>query len=414
MTAMKRQVFYLTAGAAMLMFCSLPYSWAMFASPVIRTWGWTAEAVGLTFSVGIAGFCLGGIVSGILQKQFCARAVLLAGTGLMAAGFLTLVLMSSLPALYLGFGALLCLGAGILYNGALSCTLALFPGSTGKISGLLLMSFGCGASVIGSLFSALDSASGLRAALGLLGVLIIGVQTAGSLALTGGFGKEAVNAGAGRGCQSLDCAGSDTAAASFGDTSAMLRCPSFWFYFLWTALLSSAALIVVGNSAAIAASLGQGLAVTALCAGLVSVFNGLGRIAFGWILDAAGSRFTFAAITAVFMGGSLLLNRAASSSQIVTLMISFGLLGLSYGGVFPCNSAYIRAIFGSRNFAVHFSMINMSVLAAGFIGPMLAGPVLQRGGVPASLLMMGITLAGALCLPGIRRQMPPRAERKIL
>lgn len=94
-------------------------------------------------------------------------------------------------------------------------------------------------------------------------------------------------------------------------------------------------------------------------------------------------------------------------------MISYGFLGLSYGGVFPCNSAYIRTIYGSRNFAIHFSIINLSVLAAGFIGPVLAEPMLLRGGVPASLLMIGMTLAAAICLPCIRRQMPSKAERMI-
>lgn len=412
--AMKRQVCYLTAGAVMLMFCSLPYSWAMFAAPVTRAFGWSAEAVGFTFSVGLAGFCIGGIVSGILQRRYGIRPVLFGGILLMAAGFLILTGMSGLLSLYLGFGGLLCLGAGILYNGALSQTLIFFPGNAGRISGVLLMSFGCGASVIGSLLSALDNHFGLRAALGIVGLLITAVQVAGSLVLTGGLGWSALTPGGKENRPDMEPAADRRAVHEAGDTFAMLRCPSFWFYFFWTVLLGSAALIVVGNSAAIAASLGQGLAVVAFCAGLVSIFNGLGRIVFGWILDVAGSCITFAVVTAVFMSGSLLLYYAAASMQISVLMISYGLLGLSYGGIFPCNSAYIRAIFGSRNFAIHFSIINMSVLAAGFIGPMLAGPMLQKGGVPASLLMMGMTLAGALCLPGIRRQMPSKAERKIL
>lgn len=411
---MTRKVFHLTAGAVMLMFCSLPYSWAMFAAPVIRTFGWSAEAVGFTFSMGLAGFCVGGIVSGILHSRYGIRPVRLSGTLLMTAGFFTLTLMSELLSLYLGFGGLLCLGAGILYNGALSRTLVLFPGNAGRISGVLLMSFGCGASVIGTLFSVLDNRFGLRAALGLLGLLITVVQTVGSLVLTGALRKNIPTAGGKEIRPDMESAEDPGPVGETGDTFAMLRCPSFWFYFLWTVLLGSAALIVVGNSAAIAASLGQGLAVVAFCAGLVSVFNGLGRIVFGWILDVAGSRVTFAAITAVFMGGSILLYYSAASLQIVVLMISYGLLGLSYGGVFPCNSAYIRSIFGSRNFAIHFSIVNMSVLAAGFIGPLLAGPMLRKGGVPASLLMMGMTLAGALCLPGIRRQMPSKAERKTL
>lgn len=124
---MKRQVCYLTAGAVMLMFCSLPYSWAMFAAPVTRAFGWSAEAVGFTFSVGMAGFCIGGIVSGILQRRYGIRPVLFGGILLMAAGFLILTGMSGLLSLYLGFGGLLCLGAGILYNGALSQTLIFSP-----------------------------------------------------------------------------------------------------------------------------------------------------------------------------------------------------------------------------------------------------------------------------------------------
>lgn len=400
---MKKHVLQLTVGSVMLLCCSLPYSWAMFASPVARAFDWPAAAVNLTFSMGITSFCLGGIVSGILQKRFGCPLALFSGTLLMAAGFLTLVLMSSLHLLYLGFGVLLCLGAGILYNGTLSRTLSFYPDHAGRISGILLMSFGCGASVIGAAISAMDSRCGLRTALCLLGLVISCIQAAGCLLLTVFSPRDTPAASV----QDPVIPGSS---GRVSDTALMLRSSDFWFYFLWTTLISSAALIVVGSSAAIAASMDQRLAAAALCAGLVSIFNGLGRIVFGWILDAAGSRFTFTAITAVFLGGCMLLFHAASSSQIAALMISCCFLGLSYGGVFPCNSAYIRWAFGSRSFAIHFSLINMSVLAAGWIGPMLADPMLHKDGVPASLLMMGITLAAALFLPGIRRHIPSKKK----
>ena len=76
MTTMRRSGFKLMTGAVMLMFCSLPYSWSMFASPVEQAYGWPRDAVNLAFSAGIAGFCVGGIVGGVLQKRAGSRVAL--------------------------------------------------------------------------------------------------------------------------------------------------------------------------------------------------------------------------------------------------------------------------------------------------------------------------------------------------
>lgn len=142
----------------------------------------------------------------------------------------------------------LCLGAGIIYNGTLSLTLSFFPDITERISGILLMGFGCGASVIGTLVAGLIVRYGFRNALCLLGGMLVGIQTAGSLMLTGELQPETETQGAQvstRPCVSC-------LEYSEADIRDMIGSVTFWFYFLWAVLLSSAALIVVGNSAAIA------------------------------------------------------------------------------------------------------------------------------------------------------------------
>lgn len=414
-----KKIRYLIMGALMLLFCSIPYSWSMLVIPLNESFGWSPEAMGKTFSIGIASFCIGSMLSGIMQKEI--KKVFLLGNLSLIAGFFLLATLDSIIKLYLGFGLFLCLGAGILYNAGLSRVLSFFPAQQGFISGILLMCFGFGSSVVGGLVVFLHHFLNLPMVFSLLGVLIIAVQITGMLLLTGR-------------CQNLEPNQNQNmnqipdinqhpsisqglkeekgAAKVYDSTSSMVRSISFWCYFLWASSLSSAALIVIGNATMLAASLDDRTYIITMSAGLISVFNGLGRIISGWLLDRIGSRRIFILLTGGFAVSAMLLYFAARITTIVTLMMSYCLFGLSYGGIFPCNSTYIRTIFGQRKFAIHFSIINLSLLIAGFIGPWLAAFVINGGGVPVSYLLLAITVAAAVCLTGIKQHISKQQKGK--
>ena len=55
------------------------------------------------------------------------------------------------------------------------------------------------------------------------------------------------------------------------------------------------------------------------------------------------------------------------------LAAAFLLTGLGYGGVPPLNSAFTARFFGREHYAVNFSIVNMNLIAASYLGPVCGG-----------------------------------------
>ena len=61
-------------------------------------------------------------------------------------------------------------------------------------------------------------------------------------------------------------------------------------------------------------------------------------------------------------------------------------MGLSYGGVTPTNSAFVSAFYGSKNYSVNLSLVNMNLLIASF-GSTIAGSLYDSSGSYFSTLI---------------------------
>ena len=60
---------------------------------------------------------------------------------------------------------------------------------------------------------------------------------------------------------------------------------------------------------------------------------------------------------------------ANSTMSIPVLAAGFIFLGLAYGGVTPTNSAYASYFFGTKNYAFNFSLVNLNLIIASYLGP---------------------------------------------
>ena len=70
--------------------------------------------------------------------------------------------------------------------------------------------------------------------------------------------------------------------------------PTFWFYYIWAILVSAAGLALVSQASGIASQVGTTVSDgnIATVVGLISIFNGIGRVIFGGLFDKKGYRFT--------------------------------------------------------------------------------------------------------------------------
>lgn len=395
---------YAIAGVVVLLLAGLVYAWSVMSKSIGASRpDWTAAQLSVTFTLVMAFFCIGCLIAGILAKKVSPKLYVLASGILFVFGFMVASATGASPAmLYLGFGVLCGLGAGFAYNAVMSTMSQWFPDKQGLISGILLMGFGLSSFIIGKVFAAVTPSDGSdtwKATFRILGVVIVIVMVICCFffvkpALGYHPGGEAAKKKAVR------------EPACEVNTGKMVRISSFWCYYIWAILVSAAGLALVSQASGIATQVGTTVSDgnIATVVGLISIFNGIGRVIFGGLFDKKGHRFTMVLDMVIFTVAALLLIVALARGSFFMIIIGFVIGGLAYGGVTPTNSAIISDFFGRQNYSMNFSLINTNLLIASFAST-IAGRLYDASGsyMTTIFMMIILTVLGFVVSFGVRR-----------
>ena len=387
---------YAITGVLVLLFAGLVYAWSTLSKPLMNLW--SQDVLTWTSTIVMVFFCLGGFFGGQLQKRgFSIKLNLVLSAILMICGFLISGLVGnstgSIIIVFLGFGLLAGLGAGLAYNAVLSAVSGWFPDKQGLISGILLMGFGISAFLMGLLYASMvDQMDGKGGIPWYICFLAFGIGCFLFLLLGGLILKKPgldFVAPASKNGKKRNAASS---AYEELPPSQMVKRVSFWLMFAWAVLTSIAGLGIVflGTPIATAAvpTLNDSASLLAIIVGLISIFNGIGRIIFGGLFDKIGYKATLVIVCGLFIISiGVIILALVTGSQLI-LIISYILTGLSFGGVTPSQSAFVNTFYGSRYYAQNLPIITMNLLIASF------GTKLVQA-VQSSLMAGGMTNSGA-------------------
>ncbi|SFO38585.1 MFS transporter, OFA family, oxalate/formate antiporter [Pseudobutyrivibrio sp. JW11] len=391
---------YAIAGVIVLLFAGLIYAWSVLSSPIAAEFtSWSKGALSLTFTLAMSFFCIGGLVAGLVADKVKTRYIFIASAVLFLIGFELVSMISSIGMLYLGFGVLAGLGAGFSYNAVMGSVTKWFPDKKGLISGILLMGFGIGAFIIGKVYAALLSSFGWRAEFKALGIIVFAVILIGAFIVRKPTAEE-------QKVYAVEDKETKKNTSEDFTTLEMVSKVSFWLYFVYAILLSAAALALIAQASGIVTETAPALAAGSIATivGLISVFNGIGRVIFGGLYDKLGQKKTMLLNCGLFLVSVLINIVAINSVSLPLVVIGFIFFGLSYGGVTPTNSAYIMDFYGVKNYPVNFSIINLNLLLASF-GGTLAGMIYDMQGTYLSIfmIMIGAIVLATICTLLIKR-----------
>ena len=284
---------YAVMGVIVLLFAGLVYAWSTFSKPLTNIW--TQDVLTWTSTIVMIAFCGGSLLSGRLQKRgIQLKILMIIAAILMVVGFMVAGLAGnatgSIVFIYLGFGLLAGLGTGIAYNVVLSAVGGWFPDKQGLISGILLMGFGISSFLIGLLYAAIvDQMDGKGGIPWFICFTAIGVACFVFL-MIGAFiirkpGPDFVAPAPKPGKKSKNT----TEPYEEVPTQEMVKRATFWLMFIWATLTTVAgfAVVFLGTPIATAAvpTLNDNASLLAMIVGLISIFNGIGRIFFGGLFD---------------------------------------------------------------------------------------------------------------------------------
>ncbi|MBR2675063.1 MAG: MFS transporter [Mogibacterium sp.] len=400
---------YLGAGTLILLFLGLIYAWSIFRTPIAELFpDWTISQLSMTFTISISFFCLGGFAGGIMSKKMRVRARLIISAIMLLVGFFAVSLLNpsrpdmSLVMLYVFYGVFGGGGVGIAYNSVISTVNKWFPDKVGLASGILLMGFGLGGLLLGSVVNSMIGAFGIASVFRMLAIAIAVICSAAALIIKAPE-KVDLEAAAGKiEGKTEEIQGTADEAAVNGELaeaqetheikgvrevrgvqvaqescdmspSEMLKTSRFWFFALWAVLLNSAGLLVINSAANISLAFNG----TAVMGMIVSLFNGAGRIIAGNNFDRLGRKISTVINSGFMLFAGVFLTMGGLSGKYIFILLGLIFVGLAYGGCPTITSAYISKAFGAWNYPTNFSIANFSLIPAAIIGPMISSTLLE-------------------------------------
>lgn len=395
---------YAVVGTIVLLFAGLIYAWSVLASPIGQEFtNWSTAQLSLTFTIGMTMFCLGGLVGGLLSNKVNVKYNVWASAILFLIGFYISSKTTTLIGLYVGFGILAGFASGLAYNAVMSTMSKWFPDKQGLISGILLMGFGIGSFITGKVYQAYTPTEigGWRTSFMIFGVLLfIVIGIGGFFFIKPGddFVPPKNKSETNRNKNFED--GIDVHA------SIMIKRPAFWLFFNWAVLLSGAGLALISQAKGVAMEVGPQVdpSTIATVVGLISIFNGIGRVVYGGMFDKIGRKKTMFIINIVFFISVGILILALMNKSFLLIVLGFMCCGFSYGGIPTTSSAFVNAFYGPTYYPINFPIVNLSLIVASF-GGTIAGYLYDSSGsyLTTFILMISAVVIGFICFLGIKR-----------
>lgn len=388
---MKTRWKQLILGTLTMLLLGLIYAWSIFREPLLESFPmWSMADISLTFTVSMIMFCLGIIVCGKLLEKMKPRWILLLSGILICIGFIAVAYslylhdpQSSLVRLYIFYGGFCGFGVGTGYIAILNAVGAWFPEKPGLAGGILLMGFGFGGLILGSIADAMFDYLGFLWTLFYLGIAFLIVCTLVSFVLRNPTEEEMAALSVGK-------KGSTEEDHSF-TTGQMLRTSYFWLFILFGIFCASGGLMVINSAVPIATHFGASAAVGLI----VSIFNGGGRVVIGMIFDKFGTSVALIYNAILFIIGGVLLILTAMTGNALLLWLGLPIIGVGYGGFPALASAVARTRWGKAHYSVNFGIISSNLIVAAFMGPYLSGLLQDLSGNFNSTFVM-ITIFGVV------------------
>lgn len=284
------------------------FVWSSIRGPLGARIGAPESTLGSLFTVLVVGQTLAQFPAGWFRDRYGPRIPLLAGTVLLAGGYVGLAVASSPAGALVAIAAGSC-GAGGVYTVALNTPVKWFRERRGLATGLVTMSYsgfsallipGIRGEVVGTFTRTMFVLGGLVVAVCVIGMLVLRDPSSEEPPATDPDDGDSAS-----GTESADSEASDGGVSdSDGDAYSwreMLRTWQFWVLYVAFVIVNGVGLMLIGTSVAFARGLGLPAVVATATASIIAVANSGGGLVGGAVSDRLGETNTAGA--SLFLSG---------------------------------------------------------------------------------------------------------------
>ena len=359
------------------------YSWSVFRGPLAQLHGWTRAETIAPYRYSLLAFAAAMIIGGLWQDRKGPRVVATAGGLLLGLGcLLAAFLGDTLNGLIFSYGIVAAFGVGFAYVTPIATCIKWFPDQRGRIVGLAVMGFGVGPLVFGPLLQALIgkdptqfAATIPRTFLILAAIFFVGVVGAAQLFQVppAGWHPPGWTPPVGR--------------AAAVEVAPRQMLATWQFYVLWMLYFFGTAvgLTAIGEATPLLEGMAKSTALLSAGAalGVMSICNGLGRLAWGSVSDRFGRKPAILLMCAVSVLACLGFLRTADSFDL--LLSGLCLAAFAYGGYLALMPSLTADYFGPKNVGANYGLVFSAWGLCGFLVPGYFASIMDRARLAGNL-----------------------------
>ena len=396
--SLSKRWLFLATGVFTMLFSGVLYAWSILKIPFKETFNFSDSTLAFNFTLTMCFFCLGAFFGSLICKKAGPKITLIISGLLVAIGFIsTGFLNESTPQalLYLTYAILAGTGIGIAYNVVVSTVCSWFPDKKGLCSGALMMGFGVSTLLLGNIISILfeNESFGFSKTYITLGAVI------GTVIIIAGIILKRPNADTVFPVPKLKkSASKENFETRDFTTKEMLKSFTFWRAFLCMAFITAVGNTVISFARDLMLSVDAIPTLATTLVGVLSVFNGIGRIITGAFYDALGRRTTMisANVLTIVAAGVTLLGVVIHSLPLC--IVGLCLTGISYGSCPTVTSAFSASFYGQKHFSTNYSITNFNLIVASFIATFSNTLLISTGSYVAPFILLLILAVSAMGL----------------
>jgi MFS family permease len=343
------------------------YSWSIFRKPLEKLLNVGATDSLLPFTVLLVVFAILMPITGFYINRFDTRLITGVGGLITALGYILSSLGGNIPTLTITYGVIAGMGVGIAYGVPLAVVAKWFPDKKGLAVGATVIGFGLSPLITAPLAKFLIDRFGVQQTFVILGIAFAAIITAISTVLTTpppgwqpvGWNPPVVVQG-----------NSKTT-----NSGSILQTSSFYGLWLCYTIGSFAGLAAIGISSPLAQEIIKLDAATAAnTVSLFAVFNGVGRLFFGWFTDKFTPKLGAIVSFVLILIGSIMM-LSAVEGNVLTYIVAFSLFYLALGGWLAIAPTSTLIMFQSQDYAKNYGIVFTAYGMGALGGTLLAGKI---------------------------------------
>ena len=364
------------------------YAFSVFIKPIEALLGATRAEMSFVFGMATVTLTLGMNLAPLLYRRFSSASLAVASGVSSGAGLWLAASATSFAQFAVGYGVLFGPGAGVLFIVAQQAVNQTVERARGLANGYVVALYPLGAMLGAPLFGWSIQASGVRATLAGLGVVVLATCAIAALL----FRLADI--------RMRDASAAQAAEGRMGPTFYLLTSVFF--------LAAGAGLMVLSQAAAIVQAYGGAAGLAVGTTTFITAAVGAARIGGGWLVDQLTPARVAVGAHVCSLAGALLLSLAPSP---LTAAFALALIGIGYGLVSGLVAGAIPQYWHKNQYGVIASRLYIAWCAAALTLPVLAGALFDRTGSYAAAVWIaaGINVLGVL----LGRLLPARRSVKL-